>query len=70
MTADVDASLVLIDGLHARWVALLDIMNTEDYLRTFYHPENQRKRAWNTRRACTPGTVNIILHISQLQENA
>ncbi|MGV2644524.1 putative metal-dependent hydrolase, partial [Clostridium perfringens] len=40
---DIEASLVLLDGMHARWGALLDIMDNRDYLRTFYHPENQRK---------------------------
>jgi uncharacterized damage-inducible protein DinB len=40
---DIEASLVLLDGMHARWGALLDIMDNGDYLRTFYHPENQRK---------------------------
>lgn len=43
LTLDVDASLVLIDGIHARWAALLNIMSNEDYLRTFYHPENRQK---------------------------
>lgn len=42
LTQDIDASLALIDGLHARWVVLLENMKDRDYLRTFYHPENQR----------------------------
>lgn len=43
MNVDAEVSLALIEGVHARWVALLNNMDDEDYLRTFYHPENQRK---------------------------
>ncbi|MBE0688702.1 MAG: putative metal-dependent hydrolase [Anaerolineae bacterium] len=33
-------SLDLLRGLHARWVALWESLSEEDYLRTYYHPEN------------------------------
>jgi hypothetical protein len=35
----VDASLVLLDGLHRRWTVLLRSMTDQDYQRTFKHPE-------------------------------
>lgn len=35
----VDPSLSLIEGLHARWVALLGAMSPADFDRVFVHPE-------------------------------
>jgi len=35
----IDVSLNLIDGIHARWVALMDSMSDEDFERKFIHPE-------------------------------
>jgi hypothetical protein len=35
----IEASLTLIDGLHARWTALLTVMEPADWTRTFVHPE-------------------------------
>lgn len=37
---DVEPSLLLLDGLHARWVQLLKSMADEDFDRTFIHPES------------------------------
>ena len=37
--ADVEFSLGLIEGLHARWVLLLESLTPADYERTFDHPE-------------------------------
>jgi uncharacterized damage-inducible protein DinB len=38
--APVDASLALLDSLHARWVTLLKSMRAADYQRKFRHPEH------------------------------
>ena len=38
-TAPVEVSLQLIDGLHARWVRLLETLSDADFARTFRHPE-------------------------------
>src|SRR6202161_112509 len=35
----IDGSLVFVDALHARWVALLQTMTEEDFERGFNHPE-------------------------------
>ena len=32
-------SLQILDGLHARWTALLSSLNDEEFGRTFHHPE-------------------------------
>jgi uncharacterized damage-inducible protein DinB len=35
----VDVSLKIIEGVHARWTALLESMKDEDFRREFVHPE-------------------------------
>lgn len=35
----VDVSLAIVDGVHRRWVALLESMSDADYQREFIHPE-------------------------------
>jgi hypothetical protein len=35
----IDSSLMLLEGLHARWAALLRSMTAADFARTFVHPE-------------------------------
>ena len=37
-----DASLTLLDGLHARWVSLLDGLTEAQWARSFVHPESQQ----------------------------
>ena len=38
-TAPIEPSLALIEGLHARFVALLRSLSPSDFTRTFRHPE-------------------------------
>jgi hypothetical protein len=38
----IDGSLIFIDGLHERFVALLETMSEEDFQRGFNHPERGR----------------------------
>jgi len=38
--ADVELSLRILEGLHARWAALLSAMAPADFARTFVHPED------------------------------
>lgn len=42
---DVQVSLNLLSGLHARWEALLKSLSEEDLKKTFTHPEHGRKIA-------------------------
>ena len=35
----VDISLAIVDGVHRRWVALLESISDEDFQREFIHPE-------------------------------
>lgn len=41
-TVAADVSLSVIDGLHARWIALIDALSDDDWQRTFHHPERNR----------------------------
>ena len=38
-TGPLDMSVALIEGLHARWVALMRAMGAQDFERTFVHPD-------------------------------
>jgi hypothetical protein len=38
----VDSSLKILEGLHERWVVLLNSLTEIDLSRTFYHPENRQ----------------------------
>jgi hypothetical protein len=38
-SAPIASSLALLEGLHARWAALLHSLDDTDYARTFQHPE-------------------------------
>ena len=41
-TGDIAPSLAILDGLHARWSALLDSLSDDAFARTFVHPERER----------------------------
>jgi len=41
-TADVELSLRLLEGLHARWAILLRGMSDADFRRSYQHPEYQK----------------------------
>ena len=38
--ADIEPSLALLDGLHARWTRLLSSLSAADFARAFNHPES------------------------------
>lgn len=40
--ASIQASLRIIEGLHARWVTLLKSLDEADFKKTFFHPEHKR----------------------------
>jgi hypothetical protein len=41
-SAPIDISLTLLDALHVRWTLLLRQLGTNDWARTYYHPELRR----------------------------
>jgi hypothetical protein len=40
----IEVSLALLEALHARWVLLLRRLGTDDWSRTFHHPEKRREQ--------------------------
>lgn len=67
-TLAIDGSLVFLDALHARWVALLQSFTAADFDRGYVHPENGRQTlglalaiyAWHSR--------HHTAHITSLRE--
>ncbi len=48
-TAPIALSLQILDGLHPRWVALLQALTTEQWQRVFHHPDHERPLTlWHT----------------------
>lgn len=41
-SSDIEASLVLLEGLHQRWISLLRRLTPEQWSRSFQHPERGR----------------------------
>lgn len=39
----VEWSLMLLEGLHKRWITLLSELNEDDLERTYYHPEQKKE---------------------------
>ena len=37
---DIEPSLALLEGLHAKWVQMLKVMSSEQFARTFVHPQS------------------------------
>jgi uncharacterized damage-inducible protein DinB len=46
-TGDVAAPLALLEGLHAQWVQLLNLMTEQDFTRSFIHPESSKRVSLN-----------------------
>ncbi len=42
ISTPIDASLMIIDGLHKRWSILLKAMSADDFERTYLHPQYER----------------------------
>jgi hypothetical protein len=65
----VDLSLAILDGVHARWVALCPPFDSPLYARAFFHPEHGRhltldwlvqQYAWHSR--------HHVAHVTRLRE--
>ncbi|WP_418502625.1 YfiT family bacillithiol transferase [Flagellimonas sp.] len=41
----VNASLLILKGLHSRWALLLETLDAEDWKRTFFHPELNKNQS-------------------------
>jgi uncharacterized damage-inducible protein DinB len=66
----IDGSLVFIDSLHARWVALLGSLSDADFERGFNHPENGRQTLGHALALYAWHSGHHTAHISGLRERA
>jgi len=64
----IDGSLVFIDALHARWVALLESMSDADYARGFVHPERGRSDLAKTLAIYEWHCRHHVAHIANLRQ--
>ncbi len=67
---DVAASLALLEGLHARWAALLTSMAPEQWERTFLHPESGVQKLDRTLQTYAWHCRHHVAHITRLRERS
>ncbi len=63
----VDASLAIIDGVHARWAELLKYMSDVDYAREFTHPETGNWTLEKVLGLCAWHSLHHTAHITSLR---
>ena len=64
----IDGSLVFIEAMHARWVALLESMSEADFARGFNHPERGRSDLALTLAIYAWHSLHHTAHITTLRE--
>ena len=64
----IDGSLVFIEALHARWVALLESLTDKDFERGFNHPENGRQSLARALAIYDWHSCHHTAHITRLRE--
>ena len=64
----IDGSLVFIDALHARWVALLQSMSEADFARGMIHPERGRFDLATTLAIYAWHSRHHVAHIANLRQ--
>jgi len=65
---DIECSLVLLQGLHARWSALLSSLSPEQLERTFMHPESGPQKLDRTLQTYAWHCRHHVAHITRLRE--
>jgi hypothetical protein len=63
-TGPLDMSIVLIEGLHARWAALMRSMSEADFARAFVHPERGKMTLAATARLYAWHCRHHLAHIA------
>ena len=64
----IDGSLVFLDALHARWVALLESLTDADFEKGFVHPENGRQTLGMALAIYDWHSRHHVAHITSLRE--
>jgi len=63
-----EPSLEILDGLHTRWVALIDTLTPDDWQRTFVHPEHGRSLTlWQTAALYAWHCRHHVAHVTALR---
>lgn len=44
---DISTSIAILEGVHKRWIRVLKSLNSEQFDRTFFHPESKQKVSLN-----------------------
>jgi hypothetical protein len=65
-SADVAMSLAIINGLHVRWVTLLESLNDSDWGRTYYH--NTYQKTFSLDDMLTTYADHCTNHLRQIRE--
>jgi hypothetical protein len=63
--APIDASLLLIEGIHQRWAFLCDTLSEADWKRVYYHPFRQRDLTLE--QALAIGVWHIRHHLAHIK---
>jgi uncharacterized damage-inducible protein DinB len=64
----IDSSIVFIESMHARWVALLESMSESDFARGMIHPERGRSDLARTLALYAWHSRHHVAHITKLRE--
>jgi hypothetical protein len=67
---DIGLSLMLLQGLHARWSALLSSLTAEQLDRTFLHPESGAQKLDRTLQTYAWHSKHHVVHITRLRERS
>lgn len=67
---DIQSSLALLEGLHARWVALLSSLDPEQLERPFLHPESGVQKLDRTFQTYAWHSRHHVAHIQRLRERS
>ena len=67
-TVSAETSLVLLETLHTRWVALLKALNESDFRRSFFHPDSGKMRLEQSLALYAWHGKHHTAHITSLRE--
>ena len=67
---DIEGSLLILQGLHARWSALLSSLTLEQLDRTFLHPESGPQKLDRTQQTYAWHCRHHVAHVARLRERS
>jgi hypothetical protein len=67
-SSDIESSMVLLEGLHQRWVSLLRRVTPDQWLLAFVHPERGRVTLQNNLALYAWHGRHHVAHITRLRQ--